>query len=825
MSENLILVDSMDKLRKLTDALMTHAANDGLVGFDVETGYEGPDREKGSLDVAWQKQFVCGFSVSPGRRFAAYVPLLHDLGPNLDPEEVWPVMKPLLESARIVAHNAKFEVENMAMLEEKGYGPKINLSVYADSMLEAFVLSEWKGVGLKDMVKAELGHEMAKIETLFAGYTASQIKALRFNKLELTPQVVEYAAEDALWCVRLHEKIGPRAVSERGKMLTIEMGIAALMAEVELRGVQVDAEALAEHAARADAFCARMETNLKAALSEWSGKDQTGLSLNSPRQMQALLYRDLGVKTTRLTGGAAKTPEKYSEKESWQKLSTDDVALESASRKHPEIRMLLELRQAYNLAKRLRKWLEEYTLFYSDHRVHPQYSQVTVGTGRFAANFPAIQQCPKEWRFTSTLGVDPWKDAAAWQSLVEEGKVGRDYWTGNFRDVIVAAPGHYFLTYDYSQIELRIMAGVSQEPALLQAFENDEDVHTLTAAMMLGKPKETVDPKQERPIGKTMNFGLLYQMQAKSLAERLGVSLERGKELYAAYFASFSSITNWMDRAKEQGRQRGYIETPFGRKWTIWELQSSNRAIYAKGERMLVNAPIQGGAADYMKIAMLRAKKVLEAKGWWGQVMIVMNQHDALTFEVSDALNPQEVRSLLEPAIAFRVPGFPKITPDWELGKKWGSATGWKPGLVPHWDGEFWTLVPGEGGDGEPNPQPVVEPVGPPQVSDKSLSTAEAFDAGRISEQAELPKGVSLVLTLLEMPTWDQFTGLKQLLEKNIGPNSLVIRTPEGDIESEYGTSLSLDDAGRFAVLIPGAVIRKDAATLQPQDLLAGMKI
>lgn len=833
-------ITKVDDLKRLSDVIMEK--HDGkLIGFDLETGYHGPDREKGAVDQAWDKQFIAGFSLSLGGNSAFYVPVLHDYGDQIPPDVAWPIVKPFLERNPLSAHNMKFEIRNCRMLEKKGHGPRIDLNCTVDTMIDGYVLSEWQSVGLKQMVKDVYGHEMANIESLYPGWTAKKLKSLRFNVLELTPEVTNYACEDALWAWRLAQDVSPRAEAERQFMRRLEMETVWTMIDVEEWGVYVDKEAMEEARLQAAPFMAAMDKAVRAGLGAMAGRSLHDLSMNSPMQMQKLLYSEIGLSTTRMTKGADSP--KNAGKEPWQKMSTDAIALEGLSKKHPAIQKLLDMREAQNMANRLDKWLDEYVKYYPDQRVHPNFAQTVVGTGRFAANDPPIQQCPKDWRWTPSFEVgDPFKEQEAWELVRRDGVNGKDYWEGNFREFIAAAPGWYLLTYDYSQIELRVLAGVSQEPALLKAFENDEDVHTLTAAMMLNIRPEQVSP-QDRAIGKTQNFALLYQMGPKSLAERLGKTMAEAKELYANYFKQFASITTWMDRARALGKARGYAETPFGRKYTIWELQSSNNAIYAKGERVCINAPIQGGAADYMKIAMTRVRKELQRRGWWGvSVMMVMNQHDSLTFEVRNDMDPNLVRQVIQEQVVFPVKGFPKIVADWELGYTWGGSAKWKDGKEAFLgDDGRWALREAQGTPVAPVQQPAKvhaeEPAAPP-VEAPGASEEYTEPLAERPEEVVHPEpatngsgatssGIGLVVELPEMPSVEAYSRfIDTVLRKHPGSNTVTLATPEGDFEIESPTtSLGVQDIGTFAMIFPGATVRQDASTIDSSALAAGLNL
>lgn len=823
-------IKNLDQLRALVDKL-------GEVGkpvsFDIETGYLGPERERGALRIDCPDQFIAGFSFTNDRRWSRYVPVAHDLADNLPEERTWEVMKPLLETVPVVAHNWKFEARNVRQLERKGRGPRIDLKFGGDTMLQAYVLqgcdrpdggrAEFTtGFGLKEVTKHVFDHEQAHIDSLFADMTGPQKKRIRFNVLELTPAVIGYACEDTAWCLALHEVMEPQAIAERGQTYQIECGIVQLLVELEDWGMHVDWEAMEAERRLALPFEARMEKAVKSGLGALAGRDLSTLNLGSTKQLKELLYRDLGFETTRLTGTAQK--QIAAGKERWEVMSTDAVAMEGLSQKHPALKKILEWREVGNAINRFDKWLDENHDSH-DGRIHPNFGQTTVGTGRFAANDPPVHQMPKEWRWSTEQGLDVWgKGGADWKAHVDrpDTRPHVDYWTGNFRDYVTAAPGRYLLGYDYSQIELRVLAGVSQEPLLLEAFANGTDVHTLTAAMMLGKRTEDVDPKVDRPIGKTMNFALLYQMGPKSLAERLGITMERAVELYNAYFAQFASIRTWMERVKNEGLNRGYAETPFGRKYVVRELESPVEAIRAKGMRVLINAPIQGGAADYMKIAMLRCRKALQDAGHWERdVMMVHNLHDALTFECDDSVDPNDLRTLIQGAVVFPVRGFPEIVADWELGQRHGSCEEWKDDdpKVAVWDGRWKldrvgaTRVTTEAPETDLITTPGPEPEPP------------AREAGTPRETPKPATGREVIVELAEMPTEAQVNRFLDLVARTPGDNQLTLRTPEGEVRLPTECGLDLDARGLLSMALGGASVYYPRESVDLDGLASGLSI
>lgn len=807
-AKNYDVIKSLDVLKAFTEKLL---AEGKPIGFDIETGYTGPNRDKGSLFIDWDEQFISGFSLTNDPSMARYVPVSHDYGNNVPEAQAWEIMKPVLETLPVIAHNMKFEKRNLRALDRKGRGPSIEINEYGDSMLQSYVLSKFQWHGLKELTKLVFGHEMADIKSLFPDAKEKDLKALRFNVLTLTPDVISYACEDAAWCLSLHDYFLPEVNAQRRFMYDLEMRIMNLLCDLEDAGHAVDWASLSEQEVYGYPFMEHMADAARQQLSAMSGQDESSLNFNSSKQVSEVLYERIGLSTTVMTkGGKSGEP----------KMSTSNIALEGLSREHPAIKKILETREVGNLAGRLKKWKNDYSLAH-DSRVHANFNQVVVGSGRFSANDPSIQQLPKEWRWSVfPVKVDGGSDEddERWEKIVqhENTAFGKHYWTGNFRDFCVAAPGTYLLGYDYSQIELRCMAGMSQEPALLEAFANDVDIHTTTGAMMLGKAVEDAT-KKDRAVGKTMNFALLYGMGEKSLGERLAMSPAEATSTYNKYFETFTKVSEWMDDLKRDGWRNGYIETHFKRKWFIWETLSSNRIALSKAERMFVNGPVQGTAADYMKIAMLRAKAALVERGWWmTKVRMINNLHDALTFEVDNDIDPNELRELLEPAVVWRndlIANFPKIVADWELGMKWGSAESWKKdkGQYPEFDGTNWTMIHPEAE--KPVVEPIPEPVGITHSSTGTyVETGEEFGArmrAEILAEREEERIASLIVTVMDMPTKDVFAEFIKLLKSNPGKSIVTIKTPEGSVDLvNYPTGITPEQQGHVSLILGGADVQ-----------------
>lgn len=771
-TRNYGLVTSPEKLSKFVDRLVSDGR---AIGFDIETGYEGPDQDAASLHP--EQGFIVGISFTNSTEWARYVPLRHENSINMDEREAARLFWRMLSSGLGVAHNAKFERRFLStwfrkmLWDDAEYGEAVRASngyfpVLSDTILEAYLDASQRSFGLKSLTKSLFGHDQAEFESLFPKVAKNKQKSLRFNVLALTPAVVAYACEDAAWCLALHEHFYPKVKDML--LYRVEMRIMEILCEMEDFGVLYDWAAMSQIQSKAEIFLNKQNEEIQAELSNLVGTP-ISINLGSPKQLADILYGELGMTTTRKS-------------KSTGAMSTDAIAMAGLAKEHPVVQKILEWKEMRTLVTRyLDKYQKEFN-YASDGRAHPNHMQTVVPTGRFAVSEPPYQQSPKYYKYETSDG-----------SRFEL----------NFRDFIIAPPEHYILGFDYSQIELRMMAGESGEPTLLRSFNEDEDVHTATAALMLGMPLSQVD-SDTRAIGKMLNFALLYGMGAKSLAERLAISKEEAQRLYDQYFEAYSAISVWVDRVTVEGKANGYASTLFGRKCTIWEFQSSDGYIRSKGDRLCVNAPIQGAAADYMKIAMVRADDALAKAGLKDRVHLVMNIHDALEFYVHESLTPQEVISVLRPAVEFEVPKLPKIVADWHIGTKWGSVAELSTDLS---ELEETSIQPDARQD---------DPAPPVPSAPEESPTAKSFDLA--------PASPTVIVQVEQMPTALQYQRWLDLVASRPGDNMLILRTPEGDIVHEgEGSSLGIHNKADIGMIFGKVQVVLDEKTVDLDAMAEGL--
>ena len=1020
---------------KELDALVEELENGpDLIAFDVETGYTSAETvDKRSLNTRHPDFVVVGFSITNNSAWSRYIPLRHDTEQPLEPKIVWEKFRNIFETKTIIAHNASFERAAVTSLYRAGdvEKPLEIKNVGHDTMIIANLLGKFQnGVGLKALTKEVLGEDQTEFATLFGDsvkdksgkIVAAKVKKVRFNSLPVTPEVVDYGCDDTALCMELFNVLYPQLTEQLKRVYMVEMQILVLMAQAEEYGVGVDWAGIQKAYAQYQSFRPKFETKVReefAAMTVDPELKELARTANfgSAVQMRKLLYNGLGMKTTRTTNSG--------------EMSTDAKALEALSRKHPAVRSLLSLREIDNMGRRLKKWLAEYSDCF-DKRVHPSFNQVRVASGRFAASDPAIQQLPKDWFWH----VD---DENA------EGVNGETYWSGNFRKFIVAGENKTLCTFDYSQQELRVLAGITGEPTFVKAFAKNEDPHKATASMLFNKPvrdvtkedrqtgkaqpltskvltptgwrlmgdlrvgdfvvgsdgqptrvtgvfpqgkkrvfevvtsdgavvecceehlwqvvdrnsgktrvlslaeilsvgirkpagairfglpqraiiqswedeveKQPIDPyvlglllgdgsfkrhnvefcsndvalieavekeclrldciSRRKTVGSftrlmiygdgsskqgsnrlleglrflnlvgrgsatkfipdsylfasadtrlsilqglldtdgskahtgakfkttspfladgvvalvrslggfskkqevkkvsswaklpqevvqvslpkemqpfkldrkkvevrklpiysqisavrktktfkemqcisveaedslyitdgfvlthnTINFALLYGMGARAMSEQLAITKEEAQELIDTYKARLSKVGMWDSVSRSMGVNNKYVTTWFGRVVPLWDAYSDDPYKRSGAERLAVNAQIQGGAADYTKLAMIRAWSMLKAKGMWGfdKVMLTMNQHDSLTFEFPNELDPNEIRDILQEAVVFearkmfpkmQIPVFPRFDVDWEMGKTWGGSVAWPLDKSAHKTNTGWEI-------------------------------------------------------------------------------------------------------------------------------------
>jgi DNA polymerase-1 len=535
------------------------------------------DTETTSLDPMTARLVGISLSVEPGR--AAYIPLAHNYAgapPQLGLAAVLAKLKPWLEDARRhkLGQNLKYDTHVFANHDVHLAG------ILHDTLLQSYVLESHKPHNMDDLAARHLGVKTITFEEV-AGKGAGQIG---FDQVSVE-SAVEYAAEDADITLQLHHALYPQ-IENDAKLAKIyrgiEMPVMTVLQKIERHGVLLDARLL--EAQSRELGVKMME--LEAAAHQQA--DQP-FNLNSPKQIQEILFGKLGIKPVKKTPSGAP--------------STDEDALEQLALDHPLPKLLLEYRGVAKLKSTYTDKLPRMVNARTG-RVHTNYAQAVAITGRLASNDPNLQNIPVR---------------------TAEGR--------RIREAFIAPPGSKIVSADYSQIELRIMAHISQDASLLGAFAAGEDIHRATAAEIFSLEPHAVDAEQRR-YAKVINFGLIYGMSAFGLAGQLGIERAAAQQYMDRYFARYPGVAEYMRVTREKAREQGYVETVFGRRLWLPEIRSSNGARRQGAERAAINAPMQGTAADLIKLAMIAVQRWLET----GQLksMLIMQVHDELVLEVPD---------------------------------------------------------------------------------------------------------------------------------------------------------------------------------------------
>lgn len=555
------------------------------------------DTETTSLDYRIAE--IVGFSVAFDAQDAYYVPLAHDYEgapQQLNRDVILAQIKPILENPNIdkIGHHLKYDAH---VLENHG----IHLQGwYFDTMLASYVLnSVATRHGMDDVARVYLSH----FTTTFEQIAGKGAKQKTFNQIELEVAAA-YAAEDAHVTYRLYEVLDEKlkAVPELSHILHhIEMPTARVLTLMEENGIQLDLAFLAQLGNDFEAAIASLEQQII----ELAGES---FNVSSPKQVGEILFEKLGLK-----GGKKTSTGQY---------STNESILEKLE--HPIAELILDYRGLTKLKSTYTNGLIKQANE-SSARVHTSYHQALTATGRLSSTDPNLQNIP-----------------------VRE-QIGRQ-----IRKAFVAPQGRVLLAADYSQIELRLMAHFSQDDALVDAFNHNQDVHRRTAAEVLGIALEDVTGDQRRQA-KAVNFGLLYGMSEFGLTRQLGFSRQESQDYIKKYFHRYPGIYEYMQRTRQVALEQGYIETISGRRLYTPDINARNMMVRKAAERAAINAPLQGSAADIIKMAMIEVDKILPQD----QAKLLLQVHDELVFEVDAEIADQlaeQLREVMQSVMQLSVP-------------------------------------------------------------------------------------------------------------------------------------------------------------------------
>jgi DNA polymerase I len=560
------------------------------------------------------KAETVGISFAFKENEAYYIPLTHrylGVPEQLDKTLVFEKLKPILENPNIkkVGHNIKYD---LIVLQSEGIFLK---GIAFDTMLASYVLNpSRRGHGLDDLAMELLGHKTITYKEV-AGTGAKQIG---FDEVEVE-RATEYAAEDSDITWQFYENLKPKLTDDLLKLFNeIEIPLLEVLAEMEINGVFLDKNHLAQLSKKIDRELKELEKSIYLLAEE-------EFNINSPKQLAVILFEKLKLPVIK------KTKTGY---------STDVSVLEELADQHElpdkifNYRQLGKLKSTY--VDSLPKEIDRKT-----GRVHTSFNQTVAATGRLSSSDPNLQNIP----IRTEMGQE-------------------------IRKAFIAEADNLLLSSDYSQIELRILAHLSEDEMLIKAFQKGEDIHSRTAAEIFGTSLDAVD-KDARRMAKAVNFGIIYGLSAFGLSRQLKISMKEAKTFIAQYFDLYPRIKTFMDGAIAEAREKGYTETIMNRKRYLPDIHSKNKQVKQAAERIAINSPLQGSAADLIKVAMINLSRQMKQRKL--QSMMILQVHDELLFECPPG-EKEEMNSLvkqeMEGVYEFSVP----LIVDMGWGKNWNEV-------------------------------------------------------------------------------------------------------------------------------------------------------
>lgn len=836
------------------DALIRRMQQANLIAVDTET--EGIHHD----DV------IVGVCVSVGPRHGAYIPVRHEQDgmagfavryPNqLDPTLVFSKLRPLLEEKPLTGHNTKFDYK---MFYKEG----IIANFVHDTLIIAAVSGRYDQGrrGLKELVNLHFGHEMTELAAFFKPEGRKRKPEIR-PKILSPDMIMQYGCEDADYSFRLLEYLNPLVKSGNLlKIYTVEMRLMRVVADMELCGVPSSHHFLQSKADEAGILLERMERELVSEIRDAVGDPELEINFNSPKQLGELIYDKLNIPYTgELTASGAR--------------STAGHIMETLAKDYPVIERI----HTFRLLKKLKgTFLQKMAdRVQADGRIRGNFNQSGTASGRFSSSDPNLQNIPKDQTFAlwaadynlerEAMAAFPdtlrKSDVGDWEAYSDEADRWGDYYLGvneetgrHFmvnhgqvwqswrcptRQFITASEGNYIVEADYSQIELRVMAGESREPSLLEAYATGDDVHTKTASVLFSVPFENVT-KVQRSIGKTINFGLLYGAGPQRISQELGISLQEAKEIVERYFENLPMIKSWINRMKKDARDDGYADTAFGRRRYFPNIKSSyDHGLRAREEREAVNHHIQGAAADVMKLSLIRIHNRMK-KYYGNKVSLMCTVHDSVILEVDNSIPYGELAMVLRDAMEFNpskngdrvLNGFagpwPDLAVDMGYGPSWAECADlevpegqelpaelddvptFRPNLLVgrHREDDM---------DGSQLGYEVVEPLAEEPVVETQDESALDTETGELTDE-EQQHDVHWFLTMQAKPEQEQIEKFKKFLTARkdaAARNSLTMKYPfEGTeevrpIKGRY--NLDFEDEMAMRLIFGHCKLRQDAA-------------
>jgi len=569
------------------------------------------DQEEWAIDIETTglnpyQDHVVGISFSNRVGSAKYFSVNHADSENVSLDEIKTELQNFFDRSILILQNGKFDWK---FLMRAGF----TFEVAHDTMVQYFLTyPNDRRPSLKPMAKKLFQIDMLEFKELFE----SSKKAKDYNAGDLrSSDIYMYGCSDADITFRVHKKLFSQMVKQEN-IYNMEMKIVHAVAKMEMRGIILDAEYLAKQSEILEPLIIEAQKDC------WRHMGSE-VVLGSPKKVADVLFDKEGLNIPVLERTPKGAP------------STGKDALEPLEDRFPVVKSLLTWRTLSKLKSSFLDSLEKY-VEPETGAIHSDIMACHVPTGRFANAHPNLQQIPKG---------DPAKT----------------------RKCFVARDGYYFIDVDYNQVELRVFASEAQIPEWVKGYnEGSIDIHRQTASIMMSIPYDEVTPEQ-RSAAKTLNFGLIYGMSPHGLVKQIGVTEERAKSMFRAFFAAIPAAKRYIDKTHQNVKRQGFVTTKFGRIRPLPEVFSDNRKQVAFGLRSSVNTKIQGGAADVMKIAILRVDKTLEPY----DAHILLTIHDELIIEVNKKHDPLEMIALIRKAMEFKIPGFCRIQADFEVGPNW----------------------------------------------------------------------------------------------------------------------------------------------------------
>lgn len=816
--------------------------------FDIEAGYVGEDKVGVSLQQFHPDYRLTGISYTNSTDWARYIPIGHDDSGNVDdPVVVARALWRLLQTGLGVGHNLAYELKGLSrwfretLWRDPELGEEVRAArgyfpIFADTLLLVWLDASYDplrtGKDLKSVAEAAFGLKMTNFNDLFPAVESelgpptkkAQTRFKRFNtRNSYHPDVIAYACEDSVASLMILQK--HLAEWKDTFIFKVEHELLPVLVEMEAGPIDEDGAftgnmmfdwpVVRKKSEEALRFASLMAEEILSTLSERLGR-VVNINLGSVPQLSNVLFSEypeglgLPVKLRSEKTGAP---------------STSDDALKVIAKSDPIIKKILEYRQVVKLnGSYLSKFIKEMGYSGTGY-VFPNHNQAGALTGRMSVDQVSYQQWPKPYHFELASGLS---------------------FDLNFRDLFIAPDGFRIVGFDYANVEMRIAGALSGEKKIIDAFNSGQDLHKATAAATFKVPFDAVTDKQ-RQSAKTLNFAILFGSGAENIAEMLTspenpVTVDDAKKMLADYLIGYPSLAAWIKSQQAHGREEKVVYTHFKRKFTIWDHYNREEWKKKKGDRMAVNAPIQGTAADIIKLAMVRCSNALKKAGLSDKVRMTLTVHDALEFLVHESVTTQEVIDLLEPCVNFPIPGFPlEIRADWHEGYQWGAMTEIKLDAEKQITGyKFKYELPwakqSMSWEGE-TPRETLDPYYAWEAGYFNTSIHYYLrrfpdfvvpDAPLVEEVAEVlpelpPEPTTFLVTLIDMPDDLQWNNFLTFLRERPGQDLITIQSPEGPAVLDGGYAVSLEDQPMISLLLGGVSMDIVVAEVDADAVFSGM--